>query len=368
MHVTAKITSSGPLDNWLMHNSALSTMDNNLTNQNLFFLAFVSGVAVGCALNTILGLLLSTVTECVDCNRRRKKKHRQQQQEQRRQRQQLQRLSKRRTLYYTRGAKKEKEEDVEEGRLSPLSISDPVLESTTFPIASVSPRHSATFFTATPASKPLAEWSERRPAKSTRPLLREEGEDFYSSPATGKPRLFINNHNSNNTLDEGQNFYSLPPTGKPRLYTTTTTATSYNNSNTPEGGKDFYSSPPPGKPRLSINNITLPCSCNNDTMYLPKKQHSEGSNHVEAPIYANIRATEENDEGRENLYETIPAEAPAAATAALETAQPTAPSSLRPPSPPVPDFSVRRKFSALPTIVENTVYGTMIDSVRHEET
>nr|BDV50192.1 MAG: wsv299-like protein [Chiromantes dehaani nimavirus] len=262
-------------------------MDNIITNQNIF-LAFVSGVAVGCSVTIILGTLLKIVV-------------------------QLQRhhLSKKKVFC---GAKEKEEE---------LDISDPILESTTFSIVSVSTRHPSMT-----ASKTPTECSEKRLGKSTcRPLFGEEDDGVYSSPPTGEPRLYT-------LKDDG--VYSSPPIGEPRLYTLKDDGVY---SSPPIGEprlytlKDdgVYSSPPIGEPRLytlkddgvySSPPIEEPrLYLNNNNTYLPMNKYSED---VKSCI--NIRATDEEEENHH--YETIPA---LAATVAVPFSHPL-------PPPPVPDF------------------------------
>nr|BDT63436.1 MAG: wsv299-like protein [Sesarmops intermedium nimavirus]GBG35583.1 wsv299-like protein [Sesarmops intermedium nimavirus] len=266
-------------------------MDNIITNQNIF-LAFASGVAVGCSVTIILGMLLKIVVKFVDCRKQLQRHH----------------LSKKKVLYYICGGAKEKEEE--------LDISDPILESTTFPIASVSTRHPSMT-----ASKTPTECSERRLGKSTcRPLFGEE--DVYSSPPTCKPRLYSSPPIGEPRLYTLKGVYSSPPIGEPRLYTLKDDSV-YSSPPTGEPRlytlKDdgVYSSPPTGEPRLYLNN--------NNT-YLPMNKYSEGSTYVKSLACINIRAT---DEGEENHhYETIPA---LAATVAVPFSYPL-------PPPPVPDF------------------------------
>nr|AKS10584.1 wsv299-like protein [Metopaulias depressus WSSV-like virus] len=273
-------------------------MDNIITNQNLVYLTFASGIVVGCSMTIILGTLLSIAANFVNCGWWKRQQQQQQQHHHRHH------LSKKRILYNICRVKEEDEEDLEGGRLGPLNISDPILESTTYPIAPASPCHFSTFLTATTAT----ECSERQPGESTCPPLREKG-DLYSSPPAGKLNYY----------------YSIPPAGKPRLYMQ----------------ESFYSSPPASQSK----NFTFPRSRNNNSTYLPMNKYSDDSNYTKTPTYDNIHKAEENHERKENHYEIIP-------EAATETAaELTAISSLPSPPSPVPHFPDHFKLTTPPTIV-----------------
>ena len=145
------------------------------SNQHIGALAFVSGFTVGCTSTIIMGALLMMAANHIARSRRRK----QEQELPMQCRQDHNRPPKEGFICYMCKAEREDlgGKDLRKGALGSPGISAPVLEHTTYPIASVSSRHS---FTATAANKTHAEThgqrSKRRLESFTCPLLREEEE------------------------------------------------------------------------------------------------------------------------------------------------------------------------------------------------
>ena len=263
-------------------------MDNIITDQNIVFLTFASGVVVGCSVTVILGTVLNTVANYI----------------------------------YNYNVTKKKEKDLEKGELGPLNISDPILESTSFPIASVSPRHSSTVFTVkvkTPCSKKGSEESVCR--KEISEAAGKPSNESTIFPASGQCSTFYSTatktpetrpEESISLREDLESGTSPTASRKCSMFLTTEPE----ESTCPRKEDDFYSSPT-GKPKPYYNTLSY------NNKYLTMDKYSQGS--MKSPIYTTI---EEKDE--ESHYEIIP---PAAETVAESTAL-----SLPPPPPPLPNF------------------------------